>query len=311
MKLKIDFDIPKISLENKWPSFYMMGSCFAESQSKRINRSGLPVDSNPFGIIYNPISIQKIIERITQKNYYTESDFIFFNEKFLCLEHHGSHSYLDISTAITESNTLLDTHHNVLKAASVIVITLGTSMVYTYKDNVVANCHKMPSHNFEHRHKNAGEIKQSIQELLQSIRTLNPKAHIVLTVSPIRHLRSGVQESSRSKATLLSVIYEILETESGSNASYFPAYEIMMDELRDYRFFKVDMMHPTDQAEEYVWERFATTYLATETHAIMKEAIAFRQFANHRPKQAAELHKRQIVEKRTELLNKHPFLQLE
>jgi hypothetical protein len=305
LKLKIDFDIPKNELAAKWPTFFTIGSCFADNQSARMKSLGLDVRSNPFGILYNPVNIEKIFERSLNSKMYKAEEFEQQNAHF-SWEHHGDFKYPTTAEAVLKSNSILQETRKQLTNMEVIVITYGTSLVYKYKDKVIANCHKQPNNIFEHEQLSFSEIKASIHRTLDLISSINAEAKVIFTVSPIRHLRSGVIESSRSKATLLSALHEVISEEK--RASYFPSYEIFMDELRDYRFAKTDMTHPTEQAEEYIWDRFCVTYFSAETLQILKEVKKYTQFAAHRPIHATELHEKQVAEKLNLLTTNYPFL---
>jgi hypothetical protein len=305
LKLKIDFDIPKNELAAKWPTFFTIGSCFADNQSTRMKSLGLNVRSNPFGILYNPVSIEKIFERSLNSKMYTAEEFEQQNTHF-SWEHHGDFKYPTTAEAVLKSNSILQDTRDKLANAEVIVITYGTSLVFTRDCTVVANCHKVPNKEFKQKQLSFNEVKTSIQHTLDYIWCINPDAKIIFTVSPIRHLRSGVMESSRSKATLLSALHEVISEEK--RASYFPSYEIFMDELRDYRFAKTDMTHPTEQSEDYIWDKFCTTYFSENTVQILKEVKKYTQFAAHRPIHSTELHEKQVAEKLSLLTTNYPFL---
>ena len=187
-------------------------------------------------------------------------------------------------------------------------ITLGTSLVYTYSDTTVANCHKVPNNEFKQRQLTFAEVKKSIETITEHVSKLNKNAHLIFTVSPIRHLRSGVAESSRSKATLLAALHEAIA--DNDQASYFPSYEIFMDELRDYRFAKEDMTHPTMQAQEYIWQKFCDTYFSDKTLKILQDVKKYTKLTAHRPIHAPELHQKQVADKLKTLQTNYPFLQL-
>lgn len=307
MKLKIDFDISADELKSEWPSFFTIGSCFADSQAQRMKKLGMDVQSNPFGIVYNPISIEKILERISNTRLYTEVDFV-QKATYFSWEHHGDFKYPSINDAITHSNLILKESNESLAQANVVIVTLGTSLVYSYNSSVVANCHKQPNKEFEHNQLSFEQTKKSIQGILDQISNCNTEAKVIFTVSPIRHLRSGVATNSRSKAVLISAIHEVLHGNKQHN--YFPSYEIFIDELRDYRFAKSDMTHPTEQAEEYIWQRFCETYLSDKTQSILQDVKKYTQLAAHRPIHAPELHQKQVAEKLKTLQTNYPFLQL-
>ena len=307
MKFKIDFDIEKKALDAKWPTFFMMGSCFASNQSERLHRAGFKVNNNPFGIIYNPISIASLLYRISEQKEYTENDFI-HEGTFFSLEHHGTYNYPTLNQAIDESNSILNQTKINIEEADAMVITLGTSLVFHHleKKKIVANCHKLPNSIFERLQLNYTITSNSISNCIKDIRKINPDAHIIFTVSPIRHLRSGVIENSRSKAMLITSLHSILPDHD--NVSYFPSYEIFTDELRDYRFVKEDLMHPTDAAEKYIFEKFTNCYFSKETSQIIQEVEDYKRFASHRSSTSPELHQTQIQEKRNALLKQYPFL---
>ena len=307
MKLKIDVSIAKQPLEKEWPSFYMMGSCFAQSQAERMASLGFEVDANPFGIIYNPRSIATILERVTHNRAYSLADFEWRDRAF-SWEHHGSFTYPSTEKAAEASNQILHQIKRDISKANVVVITLGTSLAYTYSGSTVANCHKIPTKEFEQKQLTFTEVKESIEIIIKHVSQLNKDAHLLFTVSPIRHLRSGVQESSRSKATLLSALHEVID--KTKSTSYFPSYEIFIDELRDYRFAKEDMTHPTSLAQDYIWQRFCDTYFSDKTIGILEEVKKYTQLAAHRPIHDPNLHQKQVSQKRITLQTNYPFLQL-
>ncbi len=307
MKLKIDFDISKDAQVTKWPAIFTIGSCFAHSQAKRMKKLGMVEQSNPFGILYNPVSIECILARVSNSTLYQESDFE-EREKVFSWEHHGDFKYKGKEEAVASSNQKVNETKEFLSKSDIVIITLGTSLVHTKDFNVVANCHKQPNKEFEQRQLTFEETKESIQRMIDRVWMINDKAKIIFTVSPIRHLRSGVVESSRSKAVLLAAIHEVLL--ENKQHSYFPSYEIFMDELRDYRFAKEDMTHPTEQAEEYIWDRFCETYFSSATNSILHEVKKYNQLAAHRPIHDSQKHEQQVAKKRNTLNTNYPFLHL-
>jgi len=308
LKLKIDFDILSEEIGKVWPSFFTMGSCFAQNQAIRKRELGFNVHSNPFGILYNPISIEHIFDRCQNSKLYTKEDFE-HKGSYFSWEHHGDFTYDTVDQAVVESNIILQETQKDLSQADVIILTYGTSLVYTHQDTVIANCHKQPNNLFEHEQLSFSEIKASIHRTLDLISSLNALAKVIFTVSPIRHLRSGVTESSRSKAVLLAALHEALGERENKQSTYFPSYEIFMDELRDYRFVKEDLTHPTTQAEQYIWERFSSTFFNKKTAQIIEEVEKYNDFKNHRPKDAF-LHAHQVIEKKNKLNKVYPFINL-
>jgi hypothetical protein len=309
LKLKINLDIDKKALPQNWPSFFMLGSCFASNQSEKLSELGFNVSANPFGIIYNPVSISSLLFRLSENKQYTEEDFVHYT-KYFCLEHHGKFKFDSLEGAIQKSNQGFNQARESIISSDVIVLTYGTSLVFhnTVHKKIVANCHKLPNKDFELIQLQLVTLKNSIVNCVSEIRKMNKDAHIVFTVSPVRHLRSGIIENSRSKASIIAALHETLN--DLDNASYFPSYEILIDELRDYRFTKDDMMHPTEQAQTYILERFLDTYLNKQGLEIISDIEKFNRFANHKALTSPELHANQVLEKRKELLSKHPFLNL-
>jgi hypothetical protein len=308
LKLKIDFDIPSEEIGKVWPSFFTMGSCFAQNQAIRKRELGFNAHSNPFGILYNPISIEHIFDRCQNSRLYTKEDFE-NKGSYFSWEHHGDFNYDTADKAVAESNVILQETQKALSQADVIILTYGTSLVYRYKDKVIANCHKQPNNIFEHEQLSFSEIKASIHRTLDLISSINAEAKVIFTVSPIRHLRSGVTESSRSKAVLLAALHEALGERKNKQSTYFPSYEIFMDELRDYRFVKEDLTHPTIQAEQYIWERFSSTFFNKKTTEIIDQVMKYNDFKNHRPKNTS-LHLQQLIEKKNKLNQVYPFINI-
>lgn len=304
----IPFPIRPKTLKSSWPNLFMMGSCFAETQGKKLSRLGLKVYQNPFGIVYNPVSIAGLLYRIHHQKRYTTDDFVHHNNSYFSLEHHGKFTYQNLNDAVLHSNTLLETSATALKDAEVVILTLGTSIVFHHieEKRIVANCHSIPNKAFESLQLTFETTKNTLLNALHTLRDVNPKAHIICTVSPVRHLRSGVIESSRSKSTLLSALHEVLQ--ESKNSSYFPAYEIFMDELRDYRFSKPDLMHPNAQAEDYVFNRFVETYFTEATQHTLQAVEKFRKLEAHQSTTDPIAHQQLVKKKMKELKEQYPFL---
>ena len=308
LRLKIDFEIPKCVLQQKWPSFYTIGSCFAENQSSRLTRLGFSLNSNPFGIIYNPVSIEKILCRIVDDDKYTSHDFKSVDGYF-SLEHHGSYKYEMLDAAINESNSILTKTKERLKQTDICVITLGTSLVYQYDHKIVANCHRLPTQDFKQIQLTYQEIFNSLNSIIKYCKSLNNNIQLVFTVSPIRHLKSGIVKNQRSKALLISSIHDVIESLNHSNTTYFPAYEIFIDELRDYRFCEEDLSHPNKQAQDYIWERFCETYFSENTKTIISSVEKYTNYKNHRPIKL-EPYQEKLDQMKKQLIKTYPFLHL-
>ena len=254
----------------------MLGSCFAENIGKKLIECGFNVVMNPMGILYNPISIHKALERIIEGREFTTDELFYHNGLWASFMHHGSFSHSDKSEALKIMNErLLEAHHQ-LKNATHLIITFGSSEVYEHDGQVVANCHKLPARHFTHRLLSTNEITTPYYSLFPAPYSLLP----IFTISPVRYLGEGAHHGQINKATLLLATDQICR-ETG--ADYFPSYEIMMDELRDYRYYATDMIHPSEMAIDYIFERFTTTYLTEEAIRTAEEIKKIKKSLSHRP----------------------------
>lgn len=272
-----------------------IGSCFSESIGRKFSENKFHININPFGQQYNPASIANAIERLLENKPYTENDLVFHDELWHSFDHHGSFSHATKEETLHEINTNLQRSHKDLKNATVLFLTFGTSHIFSLKENgrIVSNCHKFSGNYFERRILNPSEIIEVIKESLQHLKTLNSKLKTVFTVSPVRYFAFGHYENSVSKAHLFTAIYELQNMFPGSY--YFPAYELVMDDLRDYRFFAEDMLHPNHQATNYVWEVFSKTFFSNKTLSLMKEVEEIVLASKHRPRNPdSEAHKKFI-----------------
>lgn len=285
MNLQTYVHIPKPNFDISHKSkILMLGSCFSENIGTKLVEHKFSVNVNPFGIIYNPLSIYNSINRLLDKRVFVEKDFIFHNEMYHSFMHHGSYSRANLSEAINNVNHEFNSASNQLKNTDVLLITFGTSYVFRWKESreVVSNCHKIPANKFSRERLTVDDIVLQWRSLIQRILLVNPDLKIVFTVSPIRHFKDGAHENQLSKATLhLSV--DKIENEFSENVFYFPAYEIVMDQLRDYRFYTDDMLHPSSLSQSYIWERFGDTYFSAETEKINMEWKKIAQALSHKP----------------------------
>jgi len=259
-----------------------IGSCFTENIGKRLSTLKFNHLINPFGIVYNPVSMAEQLEWLLSKNEYSDSDLFENQGLWHSWLHHGSFSELDKFTAIKKMNQSLQQAKQQFTNISRLLITLGTANVFVYKktEKIVANCHKMPGQVFEKRRLTVAEIVESLLPILQKINAQHPDLQIIFTVSPVRHIRDGLVENQKSKATLLLAIDQICQ--ELQFAHYFPAYELILDDLRDYRFFESDMIHPNETAIEYVWERFREAFFSMETKQLITKIEGIVQASRHR-----------------------------
>lgn len=258
----------------------LLGSCFAENIGDKLEYYKFGNTVNPFGIIFNPVSIEKLIERVVNKIEFTEKDLFFHNERWHCFEVHSDLSHENKEQILENLNQILKSTNQQLIQSTHIIITYGTSWVYRNKASnaIVANCHKVPQTHFEKQILSVSTIENTIKNTLDLIQKMNPNCHLIFTISPVRHIKDGFVENQLSKAHLITAINQIIQS-----AIYFPSYEIMMDELRDYRFYTEDMIHPNQIAIDYIWERFTNTNISEENHLIMKEVETIQKGLAHRP----------------------------
>jgi hypothetical protein len=273
----------------KWETGYskknlFMGSCFTENVGKQMADLNYDIDINPFGILYNPISVANGLEILLQQKKFSAKDLIQHNGLWHSFFHHGRFSSPDKNLAIDTINRQLTASSEYLKNADFLFITFGTSWIYKYKlsDKTVSNCHKIPANEFERIRLSVDEIVGLYNKLLDKIHDVNPGLKIIFTVSPVRHWKDGAIGNQRSKATLLLAVEEIVQT-NNKYADYFPSYEIMMDELRDYRFYSEDMIHISDAAVNHIWERFESALISGESQTISRDIRKIKTAISHRP----------------------------
>ena len=287
MQFRTKITIPKSNNPIEYNSkIVSLGSCFAENMAEKLDYFKFQNTCNPFGIIFNPVSIEKIIHKTISQELFTEKDIFFHNERWHSFDVHSDWSNSNKEELIANLNSILELTHQQISESSHIIITYGTSWIYRNleSNNIVANCHKVPQKQFVKEILSVETIENSIKNTIDLIQKVNPKANIIFTVSPVRHLKDGFVENQVSKANLITVIYRLLQTEhSKLITEYFPSYEIMMDELRDYRFYAEDMLHPNQVAIDYIWERFSETAIAEESHSIMEEVGSIQKGLQHRP----------------------------
>ena len=316
MQFRTKITIPKSNNPIDYNSrIVSLGSCFAENMAEKLDYFKFQNTCNPFGIIFNPVSIEKIIYRTVNQFFYSEKDIFFHNERWHCYEVHSDFSSSDKEKFLENLNAVLRTSLIQLFQASHIIITYGTSWVYRNLESnaVVANCHKVPQKEFSKEILSVETIENSIKNTIDLIKKINPNVNFIFTVSPVRHLKDGFVENLVSKANLIVAIYQQLQTgHCKLNTEYFPSYEIMMDELRDYRFYAEDMLHPNQIAVDYIWERFFQTQITEESHSIMEEVGSIQKGLQHRPfNPDSEGHlkfKEKLREKITILVSQYSFM---
>lgn len=264
-------------------SFMMLGSCFAENLGVRLQQMKFNVMVNPFGIVYHPASAAYQLERIITGKSYTAEELKQHNELWHSFDHHGRFSHPDAGVCLEQINHGLQQAHVQLARSNCLFVSFGTAWAYRLKHTrrIVANCHKFPSSDFERICFDVERLYAIWSKLITRLRRFNPKLKIIFTVSPVRHLRDGAHENQLSKSILLLTVNQL--NHKKEITGYFPAYEILLDELRDYRFYAEDMTHPDTTAINYIWQRFCESYMAEDTMQIMKTVEDIVKAAAHRP----------------------------
>ncbi|MEP2281037.1 GSCFA domain-containing protein [Maribacter sp.] len=259
----------------------LLGSCFSENIGAKLAYYKFQGLQNPFGILFHPLAIEKLIQKSVNQDLFAEEDVFHENEQWHSFDAHSSLSNPSKEEIIKCLNDALNSTAAQLKKASHIIITLGTGWVYRNKSSnqVVANCHKVPQSNFTKELLSVYEVVESLKRTIGLIQSVNPSAQFIFTVSPVRHLKGGFVENQLSKSHLISAIHNVLDE---GEISYFPSYELMMDELRDYRFYTKDMIHPNEVAIDYIWEKFVEVWIAPNVSTTMKKIEKIQQGVSHR-----------------------------
>jgi GSCFA family len=270
----------KISYHSK---ILFMGSCFTENIGDKMEELKFPTIVNPFGVLYNPSSVQSALEILLDNRDFKEKDLHFFNDQWLSFYHDTEYSDVSKEKCLDNINKTVNAARKHLRSANYLIITFGTAWAYRYlkTGNIVSNCHKIPAKEFERRKLTVEDIFVQWAKLLNRVEDLNPDLKIIFTLSPVRHWKDGAVQNQLSKSTLILAINQLIKI--FDNVEYFPAYEIMMDDLRDYRFYADDMLHPSTVAIDYIWEQFSKTYFENNTIEIVKEVKQIIQAKNHRP----------------------------
>ncbi len=288
---KLDYDTSSL-----W-----MGSCFTENIGSRIKQMKFPAEVNPFGILYNPLSIRNSLDILMDNRLFTEKELRYDNDLWYSLWHHSSYSHPDKKTCLRKINQSITRASNMLEKAGFLFITFGTARAYQLRETgeIVSNCHKLPHKMFSQVLLEVDEIFNSYKILIDRLLEVNPKLKLVFTLSPVRHWKDGATGNQVSKSTLILAISKL--SEAFDNVSCFPAYEIVMDDLRDYRFYGEDMLHINSQGEDYIWNRFADSFVSSSAVPLIKEITGIKQGIGHRPfNPSSEKHRiflRQLLER--------------
>jgi hypothetical protein len=315
MEFRLEFT-PKefVTKINHADNIFLAGSCFTEQIGMKLSHVKFNTIQNPNGILFNPVSLANSILNYIEPKIYQPADLFFHNELWGSWDHHTKFSSVSQNDCLEKINASQIQAHQFLKKSNWLLLTLGSSFVYELENkDVAANCHKVPTDKFNKRLLSVDEIKKSLTVMIEKLITFNPGIKIIFTISPVRHLRDGFIENNRSKANLIAAVHELIQT--FSNSFYFPAYELIIDDLRDYRFYAEDMVHPNYAATNYVWNKFIKTCIDDPSQLLMKEINIINAARNHKSfNPTTEQHKAFLktnFEKTYCLQKDFPYLNLE
>lgn len=296
----------------------LLGSCFADSIGSKLTENKFMVDVNPYGTLYNPISIAKALAEIEKGKVYVREDLYFYRGQWHSPMHHSVFSHEDPDVCLQRINERILKAREWLRQLDVAFITLGSSYYYTDRKSglVVGNCHKRPDRDFiRKRMSDSDSLREVLKQIVATLTAFNPQVQVIFTVSPIRHLRDGLHANQVSKGLLLAALDEDNLSEFGNQVYYFPAYEILLDELRDYRFYADDMAHPSPLAVAYIWDCFVRSYLDASALSLLSEWQGVLRGLQHRPvRPASDEYKsflKQLVLKIERLKEKYPNLDVQ
>ena len=322
MKFHFEFDIKKLPqpITHK-DKLFLIGSCFTENIGEKLKKHKFSVLENPNGILFNPVSVAEALTSYVENTRLTENDLFNLNEGWHSWKHHSRFSGLTPKETINKINTSTQDAHDYLKNVDHIMITLGSAWIYTLTEkasnakvgSVAANNHKAPADWFHRRLMTIEEVLKVLDNMIHRLFLFNQKLKIIFTISPVRHLREGVVENNRSKAVLIHAVHHLVD--KFEKLYYFPAYELVIDDLRDYRFYAEDLVHPNYFATQYVWEKFVDACMNESTKTLMEEIHAINLAFQHKPFNAGSAQHRKFLQsfyqKTYKLKEQYPYLNFE
>ncbi len=322
MKFHYSFDIKKLPQPVTHKSkLFLIGSCFTENIGEKLKKHKFQVLENPNGILFNPVSVAEALTSYIENTRCTEADLFLLNEGWHSWKHHSRFSALTPQDALEKINASTNQANQFLQQAEYVVITLGSAWIYTLTEkaekakpgSVAANNHKAPADWFSRRLMTIEEVLKVLDNMIHRLFLFNPNLKIIFTISPVRHLREGVVENNRSKAVLIHAVHHLVD--KFDKLYYFPAYELVIDDLRDYRFYAEDLVHPNYFATQYVWEKLLDACMDEKTRALIEEIHSINLAFQHKPfNPGSEQHKRFLQsfwEKTKKLSEAHPYLNFE
>lgn len=311
--LQTKVDIPKPNFQIDYNSrLNLLGSCFSDNIGNKLIQQKFRASVNPFGVLYNPASIAQAIDLLFTKEKFDDQDLDFHKEKWFSYAHHTSFSNTNKTDCLKDINQKFYEAAESIRKADVIIITLGTSWIFHHilHNRLVANCHKIPAKEFERTCLSPAETESLLRKIILQISKHNSNAKFIFTISPIRHWKDGAIENMRSKSAL-AIAIQTIEKEF-EQAYYFPTYEIFMDELRDYRFYASDMLHPSDFAIDYTWHLFKQTFFSKETQTLNQQVVKIVKSFQHRSfntdTKEYQIFKNKLLDRSMELERQYPVL---
>ncbi|HUH25590.1 MAG TPA: GSCFA domain-containing protein [Flavobacterium sp.] len=313
MQLQTFVPIPSLKRKiNYLSKISSLGSCFAVNISQKLTSFQFQNQVNPLGILFHPLALERVIEYAAIDKVFEKDDSFLHNEIWSCFDAHSDMNKLDQEDLLLKLNAKIKDFKKDLTEASHFILTLGTAWVYRHKtsNQIVANCHKIPQKEFDKELLTPEQVSTSLERLFTQLKSINPNIQIIVTLSPVRHIKDGMVENQRSKAHLIVGIHDFMETHS--EVFYFPSYEIVMDELRDYRFFGKDLIHPNEIALDYIWEKFVQSCIDSDHFATMQLVNEVQKGLAHRPFNPYSEQHQQFLDKLAQkldlLLEQYPFM---
>ncbi len=309
MKFRTEIKIPHYPIPLNYHSkIFGLGSCFTVNIKEKLDFYKFQNKINAFGTVFNPYSITNIVKRVVKQDFFTEKDLFFHENLWKSYELHSQFNSIEKDEFLKNANQKIKENHTFLKQTNFVIFTFGTAWVYVLKENkkIVSNCHKVPQKHFDKRLLKIDEIANEISSAIEFIKSINPDIKFLLTISPVRHLKDGFTENQRSKSRLIEAVHQVVDNEQ---MFYFPSYEILMDDLRDYRFYNTDLLHPNEQAVEYIWEKFKDSLIDKTIFPIMQEVEQINKQLAHRNFQRNQFVEPKLLKKIKILQDKLPWVE--
>ncbi len=315
MKFRTEIKLPSFPFQINYETpVFGLGSCFTDHIKQKLSYFQFQTHINDFGVIFNPVSIKKILKRIVNRQLFEQNELFLDHEQWKHFDLHSSLNHADANQMLENINRKLHINYQFLQKKPVYIFTLGTAWVYKHKKtgDIVSNCHKLPASHFDKILLSPIQIVDELNKIIQLANKIAPSSHIIFSLSPVRHLKDGFVENNRSKAHLLTALHQVIDYQ---NIVYFPAYEIVLDDLRDYRFYTQDMVHPNHWAIDYVWQQFQKSLIDPAIHSDMLQIDKIRKALQHKAfdKQSAayQKHLQQTRQKILHIRQKYPWMQFE